>query len=557
LERNINELETTQFDLVVVGGGIFGACAVWEAALRGLRVALIEKNDFSHATSANHFKMAHCGIRYLQHGDILRMRESCKERSILLRIAPHLVYTVPMVIPTYGYGNKGKFFLGTGMTLYDLLTADRNKGLNQDKKIKLTKFINKKELLSLFPHLPAKGLTGAAVYEEGQMYNPPRLALSFIKSAQKKGAVIANYTEAIDFEKSADRITGVVIKDHAENRQFSIKSKIVLNTAGPWAYRLLKNSAGISLKEKPTFSRDLAFVIPKFFQNNLGLALATQTKDADSLLDRGGRHLFAFPWRDYTLIGVWHKVFKDSSEKLFVTPEELEAYRSEVAGAYPGLCQSYDDIKVVNMGLTLFGDEDKQIGQNISFGKRSQIIDHKNENKIDGLVTLIGVRATMARGMAAKALDVCLKKLNHKTESGASEQHPIWGGDFKNSNMVIKNIKRDCRSGISDATASTLFQNYGSGYKEVLKYAEEEPELYENVPGTTTMKAEIVHAVREEMALNLKDIIFRRTDLGTGCPPDDAAMKTCAEIAARELKWSEAAMTEEISQVYATYPRLG
>ena len=139
------------FDVAIIGGGIFGACAAWDAALRGLSVALVERGDFCSGTSANSFKIVHGGIRYLQHGDLVRLRTSCYERTALLRIAPHLVQPLPIVIPTYGRGRQGKALLGAGMVLYDLLTLDRNRGIKDaQRKIPWARFLSRQELLDLF-----------------------------------------------------------------------------------------------------------------------------------------------------------------------------------------------------------------------------------------------------------------------------------------------------------------------------------------------------------------------------------------------------------------------
>ena len=183
LDRNINTLTDTEFDLIVVGAGIFGACATWEAARRGLKVALLEKTDFAHATSANHFKMVHGGIRYIQHGDLARIRESAHERSALLRIAPHLVRPLPIIIPTYGHGIKGKEILWTAMRLFDLLTWDRNRGLLPEKNIPASTIITRSQILKLFPGIKTKGLTGGALFYDGQMVSPTRLVISFLRSA--------------------------------------------------------------------------------------------------------------------------------------------------------------------------------------------------------------------------------------------------------------------------------------------------------------------------------------------------------------------------------------
>jgi glycerol-3-phosphate dehydrogenase len=178
VQRNLSELASRDYDLVVVGGGIFGVCAAWDAALRGLSVALLEAADFAHAASANCFKMIHGGIRYLQHADLIRVRQSTAERSAFLRIAPHLAQPLPILIPTYGHGMKGKEILATGMKVYDLLTADRNRGIaDPTRRIPPTHTLSAQRVRELHPYLDRPDLTGGAVFHDGQMYSPARLAL--------------------------------------------------------------------------------------------------------------------------------------------------------------------------------------------------------------------------------------------------------------------------------------------------------------------------------------------------------------------------------------------
>jgi len=552
--RNLSDLTRRTFDIVVVGGGIFGASAAREAALRGFSVALVEKRDFCQATSANHFKMVHCGIRYLQHGDLRRMRESSRERSALLRIAPHLVHSLPIVIPTYGRGVKGKGFLGAGMFLYDALTLDRNRGLLPGKRIKPGRFFSADDVLKRFPGTKRQNLTGAAVFEEGQMYNPPRLALAFIRSAVQKGAVAANYLEVNGFLKNGSRVNGVKATDILEGQTLEIRGRLVLNTAGPWAHRIMETDLGLKIKPRPTFSRDLAFVIPRRFESACGLALATATKDADTLVDRGGRHLFAVPWRRHTLIGVWHKVFNQPPEALTVTEEELRGYVDEVNGAYPGLISALSDIQVVNMGLTLFGEEDRQESMQISFGKRSQVIDHARANGVDGLLTLIGVRATTARGMAVKAMDLIAARIGRRGPFADSAKVPIYGGDISDFRRLIKNAQKDCRGKLSEEQVAALVSNYGSAYPEVLRYAREDTARFAALSGSTVVESEILHAVREEMAQKLSDVVLRRTDLGSGCFPNREALERCAALMARELGWDRKRTKTEVEELCLSYP---
>src|SRR5688572_9062952 len=197
MQRNAGSLVDGEFDLAIIGGGAFGAAAAWDATLRGLRTVLIERHDFGGGSSAECFKMVHGGIRYLQHADFVRLRSSCRERSAMLRIAPHLVAPLPIVIPTYGRGRKGKLFLGTGMRLYDFLTIDRNARIpDPSRQIPGTRFLGRSEVLSLFPDIDDSAMTGGAVFDDGQMYSPPRLVLAFVKSAVAAGAGARAHHEA-------------------------------------------------------------------------------------------------------------------------------------------------------------------------------------------------------------------------------------------------------------------------------------------------------------------------------------------------------------------------
>src|SRR6202789_3750782 len=154
MKRDLAALAAERFDLLIVGGGAFGAAAAWDATLRGLRVALIDQSDFGSGASAECFKMVHGGIRYLQHADIRRLRSSCAERSAMLRIAPHLVNPLPIVIPTYGHGRQGKAFLAAGMLAYDALTAGKNSAIaDRTRRIAGTRLLSRNQTLDLFPEL--------------------------------------------------------------------------------------------------------------------------------------------------------------------------------------------------------------------------------------------------------------------------------------------------------------------------------------------------------------------------------------------------------------------
>ncbi|MFZ0455624.1 MAG: FAD-dependent oxidoreductase, partial [Ignavibacteriaceae bacterium] len=513
MKREISTLADKEFDIVIIGAGMFGVCAAWEAVLQGFSVAIVEKGDFCQATSANHYKMVHGGIRYLQHGDVYRIRESSKERSALLRIAPHLVKPLPIVIPTYGHGMKGKGILRVGTTLFDILTADRNSGIpDTERKIPKSKFISKNEVLDLFPGINQNDLTGAAVFDDAQMYNPPRLALSFLRSAVRRGVSAANYAEVIDFIIDGKKVNGVRVRDLINNDVFEIKSKIILNTAGPWADKLLEESLKLNLNPKPSFSRDAAFVTCKKPSNELALATTLKTKDVDTIFDRGGRHVFIVPWleRNITMVGVWHIVWPGTKDRVYVTEDELKEFADEVNESYPAMDLSINDITMVNTGLTLFG-ETAPGSKRMSFGKRSLLIDHSKEHSIEGIITLIGVRATIARGMAEKAVGLIGEKLNKNISKSETERLPIFGGKINIFEKYLADATKEQKYNLGPGPVRALIHNYGCEYNEVLKYVEEDGSLAETLQNSTVVKAEIIHAIRDEMAQTLADIVLRRT----------------------------------------------
>jgi glycerol-3-phosphate dehydrogenase len=489
MQRDIKRLTDDHFDLVIIGGGIFAACAAWDAALRGLSVAVIEKEDFCSGTSANSFKFIHGGIRYLQHGDIVRVRSSCRERSAMLRIAPHLVQPMPVLIPTYGYGKSGKVFLGIGMLLYDLLTLGRNRGIRDpERRIPWSKFFNKKEVLEEYPDLDKKRLTGAALFFDAQMYNPTRLVLMFIKSAISRGAQVANYVEAKSLILDGNRVVGVRAVDRRADQVIEIKGRVVLNAAGPWSEWILQSSLPSGRTEKGVYSRDACFVIRRKFDSCFAIAVLGKTSDPDALLSRPARHLFMVPWRDYTLVGVWHVVWKEDPEQITVKDKEISSFIDEINWAYSGLNLTLQDVLLWNAGLVPFGKNEED-AVNLSYGKRSTFIDHKVSDKIDGLVTLIGVRYTTARGDSAKAIDrVCLK-LGLRSKRPATETIPVVGGDIEDFDLLVNKLYMEQKLGLSKACVRALAHNHGTEATRIIDIAREKISLAETIGDTNVFSS--------------------------------------------------------------------
>lgn len=551
MRRDISALAERDFDLVVIGGGIYGVSVAWDATLRGLSVALLERGDFINATSANSFRIVHGGIRYLQHADLPRVRESSHERRTLLRVAPHLVEPLPIVIPTYGRGLQGRSAMAAGFRLYDALTFDRNRGIgDSSRRIPGGRLLRPAEVLELFPSLESDGLTGGALFHDGQMYNPTRLGFSFLRSAVERGAVAANYAEVRDLLASGDRVHGVRVRDNLNGDSFEVRAKVVVNAAGPWSEGLLAGRR-LALSPAGTYSRDACFIVRRRPEHRFGLAVPGQTRDPDAIVSRQARHLFVVPWRDVTLIGVWHVVHRAEPDNFTVTADDLEEFIDEINEAHPALDLSIDDVVAWNAGLVLFGDNAPG-ARDLSYGKRSRVVDHQKTHGIDGLITAIGVRWTTARTVADKVVRLASRKMGRQAPASGTDTTPAFGGSIEHMPGFMAELARTPPPSLAEAGPDVLYRlgrNYGSEVARVARYAESVPGGGDRLGTSDVLRAEVIHAVREEAAVRLGDVVFRRTDLGTAGDPGDEAITECCELMASELGWSDDRRQRELADV--------
>ena len=552
LRRDLSSLTEREFDLVVIGGGIFGACAARDAARRGLSVALLERGDFSGATSAQSFKMVHGGLRYLQHADLRRVRQSSADRHTLLRDAPHLVRPLPIVVPTYGHGMRGKEALRAAMAVYDALTFDRNFSISDPRRrIPRGRCLSRAEVLERYPGLPEKDLTGAGVFSDGQMINPPRLVLAFVRSAADAGAVVANYVEAGRLVVRDGRLSGVAARDLLGGKELLVRGRVTLNTAGPYAEGLLAE-AGLPLADRTPWSRDAYFVVDRpLVPGTEALALPARTSDPDAVLSRGARHLFLVPWHGATLVGVWHAVYEGYPDGYTVGQSELQEFIDEINAAYGGLDLTLDDISLWNAGLIPFGENDPT-SPDLRFGHRSRLIDHAAEHGVEGLVTLIGVRFTTGPSDAARAVGLALAKLGRGAPPPSPA--PVHGGDVPDVDGHVAGLLARGPAAAPAAALRALAHNHGSTADRVVALARERPDLARTIADTDVLRAEAVHAVREEMAMTLGDVVFRRTDLGTARHPGSAALEECLGLVAGEAGWDEERRRREIKAVLDEFP---
>ena len=548
MSRNLSALADDTFDVVVVGGGVCGAATAWDAAQRGLSVALVERGDFSGATSAESLKVVHGGIRYLQHLDVARIRESSRERSALLRIAPHLVHPMPIVVPTYGHGMRGAEALGTAFALLNALTADRNRGLDDPvRRIPRARLIGRETLRAWFPEMDLGSPTGAGVFWDGQLYNPSRLVWTFVESAMRAGCVAVNYCEATSLLRRNGRVTGVMLQDHLGGACIDLRARIVVNATGPFADAFL-GRVGVRPHRTTLLSRDLALVVRGRVVAGRGLALQTRYRDPDAVLSRGHRHIFLIPWRDCTLIGVNSVVWREDPFLLRVSQADVSAFLDEINEAAPRLRLGPDDIALVMAGLLPI-EGGRSADGNVSFGKRALVHDHARLDGIDGLITAICNRYTVARGVAERTVDLIFHKLGRALESCRTAVVPLFGGDVPTFDAFVNEVASALPAGTDRRLAERLGRNYGSSYERLLRLIRVDQGLATPIRGSDVLRVEVIHAIRDEMSRRLADCVFRRTDLGTAGDPGAASLEDCADIAAAELGWSPERREVELEAV--------
>ncbi|MFQ6113477.1 MAG: FAD-dependent oxidoreductase [bacterium] len=555
MKRDLAQLEGNEFDVLIIGGGIYGVCAAWEAALRGLSVALVEKGDFGSATSSNSLKIIHGGLRYLQHADFKRMRESISERKILMRIAPHLVHPLPCLMPTYGHALKGKEIMALALLINDLIGFDRNALTDPQKLLPRARTLSRDECKKLIPGVNEEGLTGAALWYDCQVYNTERMLVSVLRSAVEAGAVVANYVAMLNFRKNRDRITGILAKDTLSDNEFDIRAKLIINNTGPWVNNILGKLYERLAEPRVKLSAAMNLVVKKQFvpEYAVGIWSRSQFNDEDALISKGSRLLFVTPWRDYSLIGTTHVPYEGDAEQFKITEKDIRAFIHEVNEAYPAANLKREDVTYFYGGLLPMDGYNDKTGD-VKLLKHYRIIDHKKENSVEGLISVIGVKYTTARDVAAKTIDYVFQKLGSKPPKSQTPFTPVFGGNIEQfENFLHQEISKSAR-GLNRGIIKQLVYNYGSEYSRILKYCDENPEWTQPVHNTSNvLKAEVIHAIREEMALKLSDVVLRRTELGSAGNPGEESLKTCAAILAMELGWDKARVQREIEEVRNVY----
>lgn len=535
MKRFIEDHSGQHYDVVIVGGGITGASVAYEAASRGLSVALVEKGDFSAATSAATSKLIHGGLRYLANMEFSLVRESLKERKILEDIAPNFVYPFPMLMTHYKSSLKNsKWVVKAGLTLYDILSYDRGSTWDKSKKIPLHRTVSTKEALSMQPNLREEDLTGASVFYDCMSIFPERLTLAFIKSAVAFGAHVANYTRVDGFLfDDGGNVAGVGVTDVLHDTKHEVRGDVTINCGGPWADIILGLAKSSEMSET--------------LRRSEGIHIITKKKiDASCVvgaMSKQGRHFFLIPWRGHTLIGTTDKEFIGNPDEYRVTKQSIEELISEVNSTLGEDFVKFEDVLRTYGGLRPLVED--QTEETYETSRKYEIYDNADDG-LNGLITVEGGKYTTSRNLAEKVMALVWEKTNKPMGKTISDRRYLKGCEIRDMDAFMASLHQK-NPDFGASTLDYLGRNYGAECDKVLATARQNKKFAEPIDHDGEILAEVVFAVREEMARRLSDIVLRRTGIATLGNPGEEVLTQVAEIAARELKWNRKRKRKEIA----------
>ena len=534
--RDLAGLEAATYDLLVVGGGIHGLASAYEAASRGLRVALIEADDFGSGASFNHQKTAHGGLRSLGSLQLARARESIRERRALARIAPWFLRPLPFLIGTYRSLTTSRVALGAAFKLDAWLGRHRNDHVEPELHLPTARLVSKAATLRLFPGIRQQGLTGGAQWYDYQMVEADRLTLAFAAAADRAGADLANHVEAVAALKEGARVAGMSARDSLTGARLEIRASVTLNAAGSRAGDVMR-----------LFGAERPFPLVK------AMNLVTSKRASDMALaapGRDGRMLTLTPWRGRALVGTSQSSHFVEPGDTRVTPADVDAFVREVNYAFPALQLERADVTLVHRGIV-----PAAAGRNGKPQLRSaaEVVDHGRDG-IEGAVTLIGVKYTTARAAAETAVGLIARRMNRRLAASRTAATTLPGAGIADHEALAIEAARALRMDVPLPLIRHLIRLYAEAAPAVIHLVHQRPELGEPLdPATETIGAEVLHVIRNEAALRLADVIVRRTGLGADGPPPRGAVARAAHIAAEELGWDARRTANEMARTDAFY----
>ena len=542
--RNLSTLSTTEFDTLIIGGGISGAWLALHSAQQGYKTALIEKRDYASQTSSSSSKLLHSGIRYLQQLQFGRSRESAMERAEYIYAAPHLSMPVRFIVPTYKALQKSKFFLGCGMLLYRLLCIGENNIIGSiEHRLQNFKFISAKRLNQLCD-LSNEKHTGGVVFSEQHMHDSERMVLAILQTARQSGAVVHNYVSAQDFVMSGDQVIGAKAKDELSGITMEIRSKLVINAAGPWIDSL--NSKLKDAEQAPSINGFAvgSHVISKRQICDHAIAITTK-QQTDAKIDRGGRHMFIIPWRGHSLIGTSYDDSDAPEDDIKIQSEHVDQLIDGINQGMPSAKLTRNDLVSGYSGL--YDLQTDKFKSSVYQGSAEyQVIDHSKTNGVGGLITALGAKFTTGRKLSALTMKIIGDKLDKPFKLTRVKLHSSM---YESLNEFTQTKIKQYEDQFSATTIRHLIVQYGSQIDQFIERIAPYDKLRETIfAQQEDLFGQVVWAIEQEQAVTLNDVVFNRTSLGL-LGIDKESVHKIAALMAEHLNWSQETQQQQLTQV--------
>jgi glycerol-3-phosphate dehydrogenase len=519
-------LADADYDVVIIGGGMAGAGAARDLAMRGVSVALVDKGDFGSATTALSSKLIHGGLRYLELFDFGLVRESLAERQRLQRLAPHLVKPLPFLVPIYRDSSRGLVKVRLGLKLYDWLTPGRAR-----ERYRVLRPI---DALSLEPAIRPDDLRGAGYYFDDLLLFPERLCLENILSACRHGARAFNYCQVLSVVRDKrGAVAGVTARDLLTGTVATLGARVVVNATGPWVDDL-RELAGVSERGRHVLRRT----------KGIHCLLPRMTERAIYHSTRDDRMIFVIPWREFSLVGSTDTDFAGDLDRVWATRDEVEYLLGEVRRALPDPRVNTEAIAYTYAGVRPLSHEE---------GKRASDVSraHRVVAEAGGrFLSITGTKLTCFRSLAEELGDAIMRTLGRRGP-GHTATRMLDGTDEDSARVEARawlDVSPEmAASGLPADTLETLITTYGRVYPRVVDLIGKVPGGAERLcPTNPDVVGQLHHAVQEEMTVSLQDFMLRRTGIGTSsCQGEDCAEPIAQRMAAL-LGWSARRLDAEL-----------